>query len=385
MSLRSLRYLLPLAALAGFFAPWGCSATEDNNSFPSGANGNGNGNGSGSGSGGAGGTGNNTGGSGGFNFGGNSGQGGSSVDPDAACAATSAEASLVPLDMLVVLDRSGSMSGTKWNGSVEALNTFVNDPASAGINVGLVLFPHEFPALDDCDYTAYDDLIVPIGELPQNAPAFSTALDITDPLGGTTPIYGALKGALFAATSYQDANPAHKVIVVFASDGEPNSCPGNQNQIPVIAALSSSALNYNGVQTYAIAIQGANLTSLNQIAAAGGTTTAFDVTSDVTLFAEKMAEIRTSALACEFLIPPPPDGEELDINKVAVRFTDSMGMESEIPRAEDAADCGAGPGWYYNNNVNPTKILLCPGSCDAVQGDAEGKLNVFFGCEPDVT
>jgi len=172
--------------------------------------------------------------------------------------------------------------------------------------------------------------------------------------------------------------------VVFASDGDPNSCPGNENQIPVISGLASSALNYNGVQTYVIAIAGATLSNLNQIASAGGTGVAYDVTNDINAFSQKMAEIRATALACEYLLPPPPEGEVLDINKVAVSYTPGGGgVPKQIPKAEDAGDCGSGEGWYYDNDVTPTKVLLCPASCQTVQSDGEAKVDVLFGCEPD--
>jgi Mg-chelatase subunit ChlD len=382
MSFRSLRFLLPLVATAGFLAPWGCSATDDtSNTYATGSSSS-----TSTTTNGTGGGGGNTGGNGqgGFNFGGNSGQGGSTINEDAACAATSAEASLVPLDIVILLDRSGSMSGSKWNGSVAALTNFVSDPASTGINVGIVYFPHTIVGVGSCDYLAYDDLVVPIGELPMNAQAMIDSLNAQTANGSNTPMYGAIRGALAAATSYQDANPSHKVIMVFASDGYPGGCGGSLDTIPVIAALADSAFNYNGVQTYVIAINGSSVSALNQIAAAGGTNTAYDVTADIALFSEKMAEIRTSALACESLIPPPPPGEELDTKKVAVKFTDGMMVEVEIPRADDAADCGSGPGWYYDDNMNPTKIILCPASCNVVQADPAGRLNILFGCEPDV-
>jgi hypothetical protein len=384
MAFRSLRFLLPFAVTtAGWIlATWGCSASSDTHDFDTTSTGTTSQTGTG-GAGGNGNTGGSSGQAGGLNIGGNSGTGGFS--PDASCASTSAQAELLPLDIIVLLDRSGSMSGTKWNGSTNALITFVNDAASAGLNVGIQYFPAaNLMGLSSCDYTLYQNLAVPVGELPMNAPALVTSINNEDPLGGDTPMYGALKGTLFNATAYQDANPTHKVIVVFASDGDPNDCPGNQNDIPVIAGLAASALNYNGVQTYVIAIQGSSLASLNQIAAAGGTMAAYDVTSDVTAFSQKMAEIRASALACEFLIPPPPDGQELDIAKVAVKFTPGMGSPSEIPKAEDAGDCGQGPGWYYDNNTTPTKIILCPASCNSVQNDVMGNIEVLFGCAPDI-
>ncbi|HSN97634.1 MAG TPA: vWA domain-containing protein [Candidatus Nanopelagicales bacterium] len=385
MSFRSLRYVVPIVATAGFLMPWGCSATTEENAFTTG---------SGTttttvgptGSGGAGGMGgSSTESTGALNIGGNNqGQGGSNLDPDAACASSSATVELQPLDIIVLLDRSGSMSGSRWTGAVQALTTFINDPASTGISVGLLYFPAvNLNGLDDCDKTLYDDLIVPIGELPMNAPALVSSLNMTSP-GGLTPMYGAIEGTLFAATAYQDANPTHKVIVVFASDGDPGGCSAAQDQIPAIAQLCASALNYNGVQTYVIAMQGATVSNLNQLAAAGGTGQAYDVTADIALFSEKMAEIRANELSCEFPLPDPPEGEELDINKVSIKFTDGSGMQVEIPRATDLNDCGIGAGWYYDNNLTPTKIQLCPFSCSTVQDELSAELGVFFGCEPDV-
>lgn len=375
MALRSLRFLVPLVATSGWILTvWGCSAsssgdnTFDTTSTSSSSSSSGMGSGGSSGEG------------GGLNFGGSNGQGGFSAD--ASCASSSVQAELTPLDIVILLDRSGSMSGAKWTGSTAALTSFVNDPASAGISVGITYFPlANTGGLHDCTYTLYDDLTVPIGELPMNAAALSASIDFENP-GGGTPMYGALKGVLFHATAYQDANPTHKVIVLLASDGDPSGCTG-QDSIPLIAELAKSALNYNGVQTYVIAIAGSTLANLNQIAAGGGTGTAYDVTSNIDAFSEKMAEIRASALACEFVLPPPPTGEVLDIAKVAVNFTPGAGTATQVPKADNAADCKNGPGWYYDDNNAPTKIILCSASCSTVQSDAQAKVEVLFGCEPE--
>jgi hypothetical protein len=79
---------------------------------------------------------------------------------DAACAATSEKAQRVPLDLYVMLDSSGSMlnatttngSTSKWTAVTSALQTFVQDPKSAGLGVGLQYFPIVQPnAPDSCD------------------------------------------------------------------------------------------------------------------------------------------------------------------------------------------------------------------------------------------
>lgn len=319
--------------------------------------------------------------------------GGTMLDPDASCAAASTEASFVPLDMLILLDRSGSMSGSKWDGSTNALKSYVTSPDANGVNVGIVYFPIDSPPDGEgCNYQHYDDIVVPIAELPGNSPALVNSIDGEDPLGGSTPMYGALKGTLFAATAHQDANPTHKVIVVFASDGDPNSCsftPGNPadaDDIPAIAGLAESALNYNGVRTYVIAIQGATVANLNQIALAGGTTKAIDCTQNINDFLTAMKDIQSDALSCDIVIPAPPMGKEFDKDLVAVSYS-PMGdpMQAvQIPRADNYQDCGGMAGWYYDNNVNPTKIKLCPASCQKVQLDKQAKLDVAFGCAPIV-
>jgi uncharacterized protein YegL len=299
------------------------------------------------------------------------------LDDASVCTGKEAQASLIPLDMIVLLDKSGSMLGTSWDTVTVALEHFFNDPASAGIGAGLVYFPNDNS--DDCVYSDYANLDVPIGELPANAPALVSSIDSNSPTGGT-PTYGALKGALYAATAYQDAHPDHKVIVLIATDGEPTSC--SIQDTTTIANLAKSARNYNGVTTYAIAVPGASLTDLDAIAAAGGTTKAYDVTQDIMQFAAKMAEIRSQALACEFPIPEPPMGEQLDPAKVNVNYTPGGSTTTTtLPNVLSAGQCSGKTAWYYDNNTAPTKIELCPAACQKVQGDSGASISVKFGCK----
>lgn len=308
---------------------------------------------------------------GGVDFdGGTDGQGGG------ACVTTSAEAHRVPLDIIFLIDRSGSMAGVKWNGTKNALTTFFNDPASLGIGAGLVYFPAASP--EYCSFPTYSQLDVPIGVLPTNAFELTNSIPFS-PLGTSTPTYPALKGALMAATAYQDAHPTHKVILVLATDGDPWGC--EPTAIDLIAPLATSARNYNGVRTYVIGVAGSTIANLNLIAQAGGTNKAYDITQNIDEFAAKMAEIRSEALGCDFEIPAAPDGQQLDPKQVNFTYTPKgMGSPKILPWADDLADCGNLPGWYYDNNASPTKIVLCPASCATVQADSEAKVSVLFGC-----
>nr|UZH23234.1 hypothetical protein [myxobacterium MSr12020] len=320
--------------------------------------------------------------------GGAGGAGGNDVDFDGgmggneedsgACVTTSAEAHRVPLDIIFLIDRSGSMSGPKWNGTKAALTTFFNDPASGGIGAGMVYFPSQ--KADMCDPINYAGLDVPIGVLPGNSFALTNSIPY-DALGWGTPMWAGLKGTLMAATAYQESHPTHKVIAVLATDGNPSvECP--PTAVDEVAVLAKSAYDYNGVRTFVIGVAGSTIANLDKIAAAGGTTAAYDITKDIGEFTAKIAEIRQVALGCDFELPPPPNGLELDPNEVNFTYMPKgVGSPKILPRADDLADCNNLPGWYYDSNAGPTKIILCPASCAPVQADDSAKVSVLFGCK----
>ena len=72
-----------------------------------------------------------------------------SVNPDAACATSTAGAEPVPLDLYFLMDSSKSMldqtgaGTTKWAAVSSALNTFFSDSGSAGLGVAVKYFPDE--------------------------------------------------------------------------------------------------------------------------------------------------------------------------------------------------------------------------------------------------
>ncbi len=85
---------------------------------------------------------------------GSSGSSGSSGSGDSGlgeCGAQTQSAKPLPLDILIMLDASGSMRQatgagiSKWASVKTALNGFISDPKSAGIGVGLQVFPITHP------------------------------------------------------------------------------------------------------------------------------------------------------------------------------------------------------------------------------------------------
>jgi len=292
------------------------------------------------------------------------------------CLTNEAEATPAPLDMVVLLDRSYSMKGAKWDGTVSALSAFFQDPGGAGIAASLSYFPPT-DATTQCQTKVYEIPKVPVTELPLSASVLVNDIQAQTPGGNETPTYAALYGTLLYANQYQEDHPEHTVAVVLASDGDPTACEQN---VATIAALAATAFAYNGVRTFAIAINGSTLANLDQIAAAGGTVKAFDVTNDVSQLKLKLQEIRTQLLACEFTIPDPSVGS-FDATKVNVEYTPGGGgVTTALSKADNQADCGNKSGWYYDFPAAPTKITLCPASCADIKSDLKPKIAFLFGC-----
>ncbi len=84
-----------------------------------------------------------------------------------------------------------------------------------------------------------------------------------------------------------------------------------------------------------------------------------------------------SNVACEFDIPPPPAGTMLDLDKVAVRQTSQTGAESQFLQAPTPADCQA-DAFYIDRTAN--QVHLCPEACESVRAEPLAKVEVLFTC-----
>jgi hypothetical protein len=92
------------------------------------------------------------------------------------------------------------------------------------------------------------------------------------------------------------------------------------------------------------------------------------------------AVIVGAALACEWTLPPPPDGETFDKNKVNVVYTSASGQSTPYGKLPPNLACDGRDGWYYDNENAPTKILVCPRTCTAIQAESDGRMDIELGC-----
>jgi hypothetical protein len=354
-----------------------------------------------------------------------------SNSPDASCAKTSVTApqnvitktvtTIDPVALFLVQDRSGSMmdepaagSTMKWDQAVAAVNGFVTDPNTKDIDVALGFFPIDNGT---CDGSTYSTPKVPLARLPSQmqAGAVATALTQMVPARGGgpfgqpgatgTPIEGALRGGENYCLTYQAQNPAEKCVVVLITDGEPSGCA---RDAATLAGIAADAKTRASVLTFAIGMEGADFNLLDQIATAGGSNCgarpSCDVTAGAASFSAALEKIRTtvsttttmvqnSKLACEYVIPPPTDGQKLDPDKVNVQITKD-GIVDKVGRVDSAAGCAAvgNKGWYYDPPTDPKSVKLCPATCTSIEGGDAGlpagttapKVDVLFGCKTEI-
>jgi hypothetical protein len=54
-----------------------------------------------------------------------------------------------------------------------------------------------------------------------------------------------------------------------------------------------------------------------------------------------------------------------------------------LGRVDSATACAAG-GWHYDNLEAPTRIIVCPQSCDAIRDTPDARIDVLLGCATEL-
>jgi von Willebrand factor type A domain len=297
-------------------------------------------------------------------------------------------------DIYVVFDVSGSMA-TKDDGTTEridqvrgALLTFLNDPASAGIGVGIGYFGTQplSCACTSCNPADYSTPAIPIAPLPGQLSALTTSLNAAAPTG-ETPTGAALRGSCGIAVAYKQAHPGHDVVLLLVTDGEPQAPLTSRNGgcnptlADATAAASTCLQGAVTIRTYVLGV-GPSLQNLNQIAAAGGTTQAYlAANAGGTEILAQLNQIRKdAAIPCTLQIPQPSGSTPINLHTVNVVSADASCKTTTIGNVADASSCNATlGGWYYEPPTQPTKIKLCDTSCTQVQAPGTD-LHVTVGC-----
>jgi hypothetical protein len=315
------------------------------------------------------------------------------IDRDAACAASTEQANVTPANLYIAFDKSASMgpevTSTKWAGARKGMNAFLTDPVSAGLRVAINFFPRPVDGTPVCDSAAYMAPRVAYDALPANAAKIVAAIDAEKPDGFSTPMYPALGGAIRRALDELKARPAENSAVILVTDGEPQGPAAmcgtvNPEDPKVISDLAATGV-MNRIKTFVVGLPGVNVTIANQIAAAGGTTSAVLATDPTKVeegFRDALLIIRGRALPCDFDIPTKVIKGEVATSLVNVVYSKG-GVPPEETIPQDAA-CTGGEGWHYDNPAMPKKIVMCPKTCEKIRADFKAKVEILLGCKTAV-
>ena len=295
----------------------------------------------------------------------------------AACGVQNTSVSHEPTDVLLVLDRSDSMSysiaedcycdaapdggnvpvcvitgncTSRWASLTGALNTILS--STAKIRWGLKLYTT--PDSTICGVSS--GVEVPIGA--SSAPAIATLIAKVVPASNTP-----TAAAVMAATAYlETVGDTSRKVILLATDGTPNCVSGGSSSTidvqGTLAAITAAASA--GFSVYVIGI-GPSVGNLNSFAQAGGTATYYPATSPAAL-ANALASISQTVTECTLALPSAPP----DPNNIAV-YLDKQLVAKDVVN-----------GWSVG--TSSSSIVLNGTVCDRVTSGAASTVQVIFAC-----
>lgn len=300
------------------------------------------------------------------------------------CAGENIKAKIKPVNILITVDKSCSMGGTRWNNTKKAFQAFFKDPGSAGLNVSLEFWPTSSCGYS-CSNSGINDCaspLIPLGKLTtasaptdQQETKLVNAFNAYSP-GGGTPALVALQGATRWASNYTATHPNEQQVVLFVTDGYPNNCGSSHGPFQTAAANAFTA----GALVYAMNIVGGSANLGDAIAEAGGTVKGLMIDSNSQIeqkIIAAMQKIKGDTVTCDVALPGNIDQYEPEDAEVSY-VPSQGGTPIKLNQVGNASACGKG--WFFDNNTTPTKITLCPQTCTMVQSDPAAELDVGFGC-----
>jgi hypothetical protein len=313
---------------------------------------------------------------------------------EATCTADFAKTELQPVYLAFAFDVSGSMGKLdhpyhdptlKWEPVVRATKAFFADTNTSRLRASLTFFPTED---DKCDAASYLTPDVAMTALPSDA--FAKAIeDITptdpDDWRGGTPTLAVLEGTFASMAERRVNDPTGKYAVVLVTDGYPQGCDDEDDDIEAVAKAVESAAGE--LPTYVIGVANPpggpdTVTNLNRLAQAGSTTTAFlistgDPEKTARDFKTAIDAIRGQAVTCEAPIPENPGGQPFDPERVNVTLS-SGGTPTRLGYDQS---CAVESAFRFDDANQPRRIVLCDATCATLQRDPTVDLTVEFGCD----
>jgi hypothetical protein len=290
-----------------------------------------------------------------------------------------------PTDVLLVLDRSGSMrelpeggndQRPKWDLTVPALNQVLME-TNAGVSWGMKLFP-EGQGNGSCSAATINDQIhVPIA--PGNAVNVVAAIGATTPDGDGTPTGDAVQAAVKYLSGLTTGT---RKYILLATDGEPSCSPSGEGQEEArpyaVAAVTQAVAAGFPVFVVGVATTKDTATqALNDMALAGGVSrpdpnplaSRYYLANTQDELLQAMRAITGQIASCVFpLSKPPPVPTNIGVKVGGVL------VPQDTTRIE---------GWEYTSPAL-TEVEVYGSWCDQVQSAAATDVQVIFACEGDI-
>lgn len=266
-----------------------------------------------------------------------------------------------PADLLLVVDKSGSMDDEletgqdKWPVMRDALTTVVQQYEN-GIRFGLMLYPEG----DSCAAGGVRAQLA-----MQNAGPITSQLGSTSPDGGTpTHTTVAAAGAYFAGVT----SPGDRYVLL-ATDGEPNCGDPLDEQAPTVteSIAAITALRGDGIMTFVLGFGGTinnYPATLQSMADAGGTGDYFAANSpDELATALDTIAGEVGLPSCSFRLDRMPGGAA----ELIVYQDDELISRDESHQS----------GWDYSPANNT--LTFYGSACDAILGGQTDSVRIQFG------
>lgn len=337
------------------------------------------------------------------------------------CARSTAKAEPVPVNLLFVIDTSGSMNcnppdgdaelgarcarfpikedearPSKWEVTQQALvNALTGLAGRPKLQAGLTLFPSG----SECGVSAAPS--VPISTLDgAQLATIGDALDAAAP-DGETPLAGAtILSYAHLADELRAGRLTGNSFVILLTDGSETCAPTVLDSLVETHVPNARLFD---IRTFVIGAPGSDKARglLSRVAFEGGTASAEDCDHssdaedigdchvDVSQSSDFEVELvqaldritRVEQIACTLEVPKNPDGGEVDLTRVNVSFIPKD--EAPVRIVNDLShECGAGAnGWQYS--ADSSQILLCGTACSDVQ-ERPGELQIVLGCPTEI-
>jgi len=277
-----------------------------------------------------------------------------------------AESTLRPVDIVWVVDSSGSM-GNEAARVQENMNRFATDILVGGIDPHVVVITNP-------DYVTVPP---PLGGDPEHYRFVDQGVGSHAPLLRLLSEWARYSDFLRpdAVTHFVAVTDDESDISAAEFDAQITMLLGHEYTFHSIASEDTGG----GRECSGAADVGRQYYTLSDMT--GGLKISICTTDWTSVFAELAAHVtETAPLPCEFTIPDPPTDEALDYSRVNVEYTPSTGEPRLIPGVTSESACSGAGGWYYDDPAAPTEIRLCPSSCSIVGADPDGRVSIALGC-----